>query len=493
MASISNAFPTDRVARGVAIRTEYEKPDVTTPTGRPIKIFIVGLAESSKTVSAAPYDFVSLADTASVFGYGSTMYQVAKALRPPTGVGAGVPITFFPMAVTAGGASAGDITPVGTVAGPERYVIKINNKPSLNIDMVKDETVADFIAKAISAVNGVIDSYMTASDGTTTLDLTSKVHTAEAGNQYYIEVESPANASLSFTITQPTGGAGTVDYETAWAVWNDTWYSHNINAVSDVTDDTYLDSAEAFGELRWSPEVHKPAKFYTGTNDATLATVTAITDLRKEDRNNIIDHSPGSNDLPWIIVSDKVKEKVIRAASFPAWDYTLLTCSALTPGPAANQLDSTAREATVEKGLSTIEVLDETVKISDSVTCYHPDGEEPPGFRYDVDIEKQCYMLYNISLIFNDPALAGRPLVPDGQAAGPNVLKPSFFKRKLFTLYDGAAIPGVISDPEYAKEKTIVQISGTNPKELDVLAVYKLGGNYNIGDITTKFSFFLGG
>lgn len=492
--AISSAFSQDRRARGLAIKTEYQAVDLSEPKGRPIKIFVPCLAQESVSVAAEPYDFVSMSDTAAKFGYKSTAYEIAEMLKPQYAIGVGsIPITFFPLAVTGTGAQAvGTITPTGTCTFSQTYIVKMNNKPSGKIDLVSGDAPAQFITKAIAAINGVLSFPAVASDGTTAVNLTVGFET-DAGDFCHIEVESPSNHEMTFALVQPTGGGGTIDISTAWAVFNDNWYSHVINGVDDVTGDTVLDSAESFGTLRRSAEVHKGFRMYTGTNEATLATVTAITDARKDDETNCIKHSPGSNDLPWVIAARHAGIACPVWYADPAQDPQLRTLDLLTAGPDANQLDSDARDQAVKKGLSTIEVQDGIVKISDSVTCYHPVGEDPPGFSYEVDDEKNAGMIYSINVIFSNPADAGNPTVPDFQTTtNPNVRKGSYFKQKLDRLFAGAGLAAWISDPDYAVANTQVVPSPTNPKRFDCRIVYKISGNNSVISVDNNFTFYVG-
>jgi phage tail sheath gpL-like len=488
----STAFPASRVARGLAIETDYIAPDLTQPAGRPPQIFLFGVAQYDKSIAATPFEFVSLSDLNDKVGRKCPLYQAAQMIKPQFGTGYGGKLTIFPVATSGTETQAvGDITPSGTATAAETHYVKVNNKLSAPISIVATDSVAEWIAKAITAVNAIIDMPMIASDGTTKLDMTAGFY-SDAGDHLYLEVVTPATTAFSFAFTQPTGGAATVDVSTAWAAFGDEWHSHVVNAMGDATDSTTLNSAQTFGEQRWGATVHKPFKMYTGSNEATAATIRAITDARSSDRINSIKWTPGSNDQPWNIAARMVALQCVRAASNPPRDYALIRCDLLTAGPAASQLDSDARDLAVNDGLSTVEIIDGEVYISDSVMCYHPAGEEPPGFRYDVDIEKECAMIYNIDLIFSNPADAGAPLIPNDQVTtNSDARKPSYFQRKLNTLYDGAALNAWITDSDFAKTNTSVSISST-PKRLDVSMVYKLSGNLNVISVDNNFSFYLG-
>lgn len=495
--AISNAFPQDRVARGVAIKTEYSAPTLSTPKGRPIKIFVYGIAQASVSVASEPYEFVSHADNAVKYGYKSTIYPACQMLKPQYGVGVGsIPIIIMPLAVTTGAQAAGTITPTGTVTTEQIYTIKENNTVVAEIKMTGSTgatTVADFCDLATAAINGKVTAQCAATDNTTAIGVEVGYET-DAGDFVHYEIESPTDAELTFVIVQPTGGSGTIDVSTAWDVFGDNWYSHVVNATSDATDSALLDSASAFGELRWGPEVKKPFKHYTGSNEATAATIRAITDARTTDRVNSIKWTPDSNDLPWVIAARMVSLLALTNNSDPAQDPQLRKCDFLTVGAAAYQLDSGGRDLAVKDGLSTIEVIDDAVFISNSVMCYHPAGEDPPAWREDVVIEKECAMIYNINQIFSNPSDAGNPIVLDSKTVtNPNARKPAYFKQKLDALYDAAEGAAIIADAEYAKENSVVEISGSNPNRIDVSAVYTLTGNYTVASVNNVFSFNLGG
>lgn len=493
--TISTAFSLNRVASGVAIDTQYAAVQAGTPAGRPIKIFVTGLAAADKTVLEEPYTFVSLTDTGTKFGYDSTLYQACKALKPDNakGIDSTTEVVLYPCTVTTGVQAAGDVTPTGTAAKVEQYRVKVGSVYSNYITTEVGDTVADWIDKAVVACQGVIDFPMAATDGATTLDLEAGIE-SDTGDFYEIEIESPADPDFTFTYTQPTGGGGTVDVDSALSALGNTWYSHILNALSDVTDDTLLDKFEAVGELRRDPEVKKPLVAFTGTGEATLATVTAITDARTDDKTNRIKHNPDTVEFPWTIAGRILAIQTSIAAKDPAMDYNGATVSLLSVGADSAQLTSAQQNEAVTKGLSTVDTGSGSVKIVDAVGVYHPDGEDPPAYRWDVTIEKEAAMLNSINLIFSNPNDTGNPLAPNDQVTtNPNVRKPNYWQAKLNALYKGAAKAGIIADPDYAIENTQVIISDSNPNRVEALCVYKQTGNAKVFSVTQKFSFYVGG
>jgi len=483
----SNAYPQDRQASGVAIETAYKNLIAGTPSGRPVKINIFGLAQESVSVVSQRYDYVGLAEAAAIVGYKSTIYQALLALNPNNGLGVGVPISFYPLTITSGVQSAGIITPTigATNTDTETYYIQIsnNNGRPAYLAVVKPAgmILADLCTAIAASINAKLDCPFVATATATVVTLECG-HEGEAGNQYVVSMTVPTDPDYTFAITQPVNGAGTVDTDNALASIQNEWDSHVINAFSDESDSVNLNKFDVFGELRWSAEVHKPIKFYTGTN-ATLTEARAITSARKDDRTNSIKPEHGSDDTPWFIVASILREQCRTAQKDAPTDYTKISVAGLTP---VNPTGTEFEDATMKDGLCTYKINDGVYEIADSVMCYHPDGESPPGWQYDNDIEKECYMLWNFAIIFE---YGGYPLAPDSQVVtNPNARKPSWYRARLFSFYDGAAGAVVISYPEAAKANSIVDLSTANNRRIDADLNYSLAGNTNIIAVSNNFN-----
>jgi phage tail sheath gpL-like len=492
--AISTAYPQSRTARGRAVKVIYENKGAAGTKFLPSRVVIVGQGAVAKgAYSTTKERIFSAAYAGNKWGYDSHIYQAALSVLPPNGDGVGdIPVTVYPLAQpTTGGVQAiGDITPSGTQTKQQTYNVKVSNMVSVDIVMAAGEGLSEFIEKAIPAVNGVLGMPGTASDGSTKLNFTVGWE-GESGNDVHLEVVAPDDAEMTFVVTQPTGGAGTVSITDALAQIGNIWETHVINCLQ-YTDSAILNEYATFNEGRWHPEVKKPLRVYTGTAEASLTTVTAVTDARKTDRTNIILPNPGSNDLPCVIAADMVRRIAKLANENPPHDYGKLDCPRLTPGPDGVQWDSTMRQAAFSAGCSSVEVVDEVVTISDVITCYHPTGEDPPAYQYDVDLAKIFTMIHNTNLAMA-PYDSGPPLVPDGQATkNPAAKKPKMVKGRLFKLIDNAATDVIISDPDYAKKNTQVGIGTTNSKRLDVKLVFLVGGNSNVISIDLVFGFYYG-
>lgn len=311
-------------------------------------------------------------------------------------------------------------------------------------------------------------------------------------NDLTIEIDGPS-VGVTFAITQPTGGLIDPDPSGALAqIGPNNWEPILLNGLS-VENDVALDAYQEWGEGRWSPVVKRPAVVITGANVTTPASAIAISDARKTDRINAQICVPGSPNLPCVQAARAVARIARLANNIPSHDYTMQPLDGIQPGDDGMQWDLLGRDTAVKGGSSTVEVVDGVPRLSNVVTFYHPTGEEPPAYRYLVDIVKLQNIVYNVDLAFSAPAWAGAALVPDSQAVTEaTAKKPKMAKAVMFGLIDNFAAFALISDPEYSKKNLTATINSQNPKRLDLRMPVKLSGNTNIIDAVVEWSFYFG-
>ena len=491
----TTAFPNDRRARGLAIESKYENFGAAGTRFRPVRVAVIGLGEDGVTYTTVKAQVFSARAVGEVYGYKSELYGAVSQLLPVNGDGVGsIPVTVYPIAQPVVGPvkAAGIIAVTGSTATKaEVYKIKINNVAALDVVTAVGDKVADFCDKAVEAINAVIGIPMTATDGDTHVDLTAGWSGA-TGNDLHIDILRPADAEFSYTLTQPTGGAGTISLAAALAQVGGIWETHIVNCAGPVT--AILNELQDFGVGRDLPEVHKPCVAISGINTTSVVTCAAITDARKTDYVNNLEPNPGSNDMPWVIAARATFRMAKSGNSDPATDYCLQKLNGLTPGPDGDQWTSAQRDYAVKKGLSTVEVIDGVVCMSDTVTMYHPTGEEPPAYAYVCDLQKLGTVIYNDDLIFGQGGgWPGAPLVPDNQAVkNPNAKKPKMGLSALSKLDDTLADDAIISDPDFSRANSSVGIGTSNPKRFDVVHKVKLSGNANVISINLSFGFYYG-
>jgi len=461
----------------------------------PMRVAVFG---QGSTVSQASYATTKKIVTSAKavgdeYGYGSPLHLVVNELLPPNGGGVGIiPITIFPLkddgaAVTA----AGTITPVGDQTAQQTYYVKVNNIKSKEFTLAVLATVADAVAAIVTAINSVINMPVIATDNASTVvDIDAKWGGA-SGNDIVVEVVG-TEAGIVFTVVQPASGATNPDITAALAQVGNIWETFILNCL-DITDTDTLSLYADFFEPRWGPLVKKPGVVFTGQTVVSQATAIVIPEARKTDRINAQLVAPGSDNLPFVVAADQLAAAVVIANNNPPVDYAGQKATSVTPGTDAEQWTGIEREAAVQGGSSTIEVVDNVVEMSDTVTFYHPAGEEPPAYRFINDIVKVWQDLFNLALIFEADAWKGAPLIPDFQpTTNPLAKKPKDAVTAIGVMLDALALEAIVSDPETAKKTIQANISATNPRRLDVSYTYQISGNTGIISITSNWGFFFG-
>jgi phage tail sheath gpL-like len=493
---VSSAVDLSAVARVVGIKTAFKDLRGGGVLFLPQRVCIFGQGNTAAVYSTDKAQITSAVQAGATYGYGSPIHLAALQLLPTNGDGVGtIPVTVYPLEDNASGVAAtADITPSGAATGAASFVVKINNIESAQFVVASGDSVAAIVTKITTALAAELNLPMTATDSTTKVDLTSKWKGASA-NDLYIEIEATSsedNSGITFAITQPTGGLVNPDVDDALAQIGNVWETMILNCL-DIADTATLDKYATVGEGRWGALVRKPLMVFTGSTATTPAAAITVPDARKTDRTNVQLVAPGSKDLPFVVAARELARIVKVANNNPPRDYGSQKATGLNPGPDGDQWDYTQRDVAVKGGSSTIEVKDEVINLSDTVTFYHPTGDPTPAYRYVCDIVKLQNIIFNLNLIFATEEWDGAPLIPDDQPTiNPTAKKPQMAVAAVNALIDSLGLNAIISDPETAKENTEAQISEQNPKRLDIALTLQLSGNTNIISVDFNFGFYFG-
>lgn len=462
-----------------------------------IAIVAQGATLSQAGYTLTPTRITSALQAATKYGFGSPIHLIARELFPVTGGGVGtIPVTVYPLKDDDTGApAAATITPSGAATIDAAYRVRIAGVTSAAFTTEDGDTVAAIVTKMTTAVNAILEMPMIASDDATELGLDAKWD-GTSGNGMVVEVltedgEVPTE-DVTFTIVQPTGGLVDPSVDDALAQFNNTWITMVVSGLA-ATNTAALDSFDAAGEGRWDVLVRKPFLAFSGSAETVVNTAIAVPDARKLDRTNVQLVAPGSPNLHCVIAAAQVREIAKVANNNPPTDYGSRTVRGLLPGTDSEQWTYAQRDQAVKGGSSTIEVKAGLVHVSDVVTCYHPDGDPTPAYRYVVDVVKVMNVIYNLDLEFANTKWDGCPLIPDGQpTVNPLARTPSAAKAAVCGIIDGLALQAILSDPATAKDSTTAVISASNPKRLDVSTTVQLSGNTNIISVDLNFGFFFG-
>jgi phage tail sheath gpL-like len=481
------------VARVTGITTEFINLRVESVLFLPQRIAVFAQGASASTYSTDKVEVESGAQIGALFGWGSPAHLIADALKPANGSGVGsIPVTLYPLedgyeAVTA----EGSITPSGSQTKAATYYVRAGGVLSAPFVVDPDtDSVAEICDAIVDAVNAVPKMPIIATGNATDVVVAPK-WAGPSGDLVVVEVIGDA-LGVTYTIVQPTGGLVVPDITAALAQMGNVWETMLLNA-EDIAETTLLDEFQTEGETRWGELVRKPFVCFTGNTIAAQASATAVSDARPTDRINAQLVAPGSPTLPCVVAARQLVQIARVANNNPPVDYGSRAVSGVIPGTDAEQWNYSVRDLAVKNGSSTIEVRDGLVHVADVVTFYHPTGEEPPAYRYVVDIVKLQNIIFNVDLIFATAEWDGAPLVPDNQAVtNPAARKPKSAKSEVAALMDALGLAAIISDPTGAKKTITAEIDSGNPKRLNVSGTFPLSGNANIKDFTLRWGFFFG-
>ena len=490
--TISTAVQQSSVARVLGIKTDFRnlKGGVTL---LPQRVAVVGQGSEAATYLTTKRQVFSAAEAGTLYGFGSPIHLACRQLLPANGDGVGaIPVTVYPLAADGSGVvSSGDITPTGTATKQGTINVLVNNIPSENIVISVGDTVAAVVTAMTNAINAVLEMPVVATDSTTQVDLDSKWKGASA-NDIVLSVVGPTDTGITFAATQPVNGASNPDVQDALDQIGNVWETLIVNCL-ETGDATALTAYSTFGEGRWGALVRKPLMVFSGTTEATVATAIVVPESRKTDRTNVQVPMPGSDHLPLEIAARWVCRVALVSNDNPPQDYGSQNLSGLTPGLDSEQWLYTQKDTAVKGGSSTSDVKDEVPTISDTVTFYHPTGEEPPAYRYVVDIMKVMNIIFNLDLIFATPEWDGAPLIPNDQpTTNRTAKKPYMAVSAMASMVDSLGLEAILSDPATAKDTIQAEINSSNPKRLDATLTVQLSGNTNIKSVDLFFGFFFG-
>ena len=446
------------------------------------------------TYSLDRREILSAAEAASVYGFGSPIHLAALQLFPLNNDGIkSIPVTVYPMDDDGAGVAADgsiDLTGAATAAGGG-FVI-VGGIRSANIAIASGDAAAAVAVLIETAIDAVLEMpVITGTIVADSLPLDAK-WAGESSNDILIDVSNISAAGLTFATTAMASGLNNPDIDTPTAKFGTKWETIILNLLNYEDADT-MDKYKVFGEGRWDTLVKKGLFVVTGAHDA-FATVAAVTDTaaRKDDFANSVIPAPGSPELPFVIAARAVSRIAVVANNNPPKNY-VETLDGLVAGTDGTQFLYASLDATVKDGCSTTVLESAKIKLNDTVTTYHPDGDPLPAYRYVVDLVKLQNIVFNVNLLFENDEWRGAPLLPDGDpTTNPAAKQPKDARTLLNNLADSLGLNAIISDPDFTKENTTVAINTQNPKRLDIVYPVKLSGNVEIVDVTVKFGFFFG-
>ena len=446
-------------------------------------------------------DFVSADEVAVECGYGSTAHLAAKRLRGNTLDVGGVQTVVFPLPENvAAVAQVFSVTVTGTASkSATQYIIIAGTYYSFTVLPTDDGDA--ILGKIKDAINAVVDSPVIAGAvATSALPITSKWK-GLTSNDIVIEFAGE-DVALTFAAAETVAGSGEVLPAAALALFGSEWNTIVVNCLGSTS--TVLNDYELFNGNstdktgRYNSEDWKPFIAITGTVKNVYTDLTAITTARKDEQTNVVMPAPQSLSLPLEIAAVTAAIYATRVQRDPKADILDVKLTGITAPQdlsIGNMDVYNYRDVIVKAGCCTVILKSGSFYVKDFVTTYHPDGEDPPQFRYVRNLAGIDFNAAYRILSLDETFIKGKTILPDSSTSTDSeVIKPkdgkSIMVNKLIIPF---ADSGIFADAAYSIEKMQVEIDSVNPDRFNVKIPYKRSGFARIISTTVVANFYLGG
>jgi phage tail sheath gpL-like len=503
----SDAVGLERISRVVGYKlTKGNFSEVSPNLPQRIAIFAEANTANQASITAnVGVEVTSAQQAGKLFGYGSPIHMIMRILRPISGgIVGGIPTIVYPQAEQGGAAAKViSITPTGTATGNGTHTVVIAGRRGLdggsyNINIVTGDTPTTISQKIADAINNVLGCPMTCSNDSpvTAAWCTSKWKgvTAEALN---ITVDTnDTDLGVTYAVQSEQSASGSPTVTTALGNIGNEWATLAINSYGTNTD--------IMGEFEaWNgrPDATTPTGRYTGIIMKPLIALTgtvaddpsAITDARPDDCTIALCPAPQSAGMQFEAAANYCALFARQMQDNPHLD---ISGKKLPDMPVYDGVigmdDYEVRDSYVKKGCSTVMITAGQYEIQDFVTTYHPEGEEPPQYRYcrnlmlDFNVRYGYYLLEIIYV--KDKAIANDADIVNAS----NVIKPKQWKGIVSGYAEDLASRALIADKAFMQSSITVNISGTNPDRLETFFRYKRTGTVRIASTTAEAGFNFG-
>lgn len=501
---MSDAVGSERVSKIVGYKITKGDFKETNPN-LPIRIAILGEANEANqaTLDLTPKQITSAQQAGQLYGFGSPIHMMMRILRPVNGGGVeGIPTFVYPQAKAAGAvAKVLQITPTGTATGNATHTAVIAGRTgidgfSYNFEVKTGDTPTEIIAKIRDAVNAVLSTPVIASVASGKTVLTSKWN-GLTSDKLNVTINTNGNGvGITYAVVSSVSGTGVPSVQTALDSFGSNWNTHVVNAYG--LDTSTMTLLEAFNGIpdpvnptgRYRGIVMKPFIAFTGSVEEDSS---AITDPRKDQVTIAICPAPLSAGLPLEAAANACALHARQAQDNPHLDIAGMAYPDMpTPVNIGAQAVYDNRDAIVQKGHSTVDLVNQRYVVEDLVTTYHPVGENPPQFRYvrsliqDFNIRFGYYLLEQINVV-------GHSIAGDNTTVNVSkVIKPKQWLQIINNYAEDLEKKNLIVDKEFMQSSITVDLGSTNPDRFDSFFRYKRSGFARISSTTAEAGFNFG-
>ena len=505
--AISDAVGLSRVSRVLGYKiTKGNFSNVTPNLPQKIAVLAEANAANQAGLSTTPVTITTLAQAATLYGYGSPIYTIMRILRPQNGGGVGgVPVVVYPQAEASGAvAKEFDVTPTGSATGAATHTLLIGGREGVegaryDFSIVSGDTVALITAKITAIVASVLGAPVTATDNTTKATLLAKWKgvTSEAITVEVLTNDKPVG--ITYAVASSATGSGLPSVVASLAMFGSSWNTIVVNSYN--SESATLNALEAFNGVpdkdtptgRYASIVVKPFIALFGNTDSTGWE--SIMAGRKIQVTNSICPAPSSKGQPMEAAANMAVLFANQANENPHLDVASKSYPDMPK--ASNWVGTTMatyneRDLLVQSGVTTVDLVNDLFQVQDFITSYRPDGETPPQFRYcrnimiDLNIFFGYHLLEEINVI--DHAIAADADI----VSVSKVIKPKQWKAIVKDYAVELGKKSLIADVPFMQASIEVGLSVSNPDRLETFFRYKRSGYARVLSTTAEAGFNFG-
>lgn len=509
--AISDAVGLERISRIVGYKLTKGDFSESSPN-LPQRIAVLAeMNTANQSNGTAPTRILSAQQAGTLYGYGSPAHIIARILFPTNGGGTigGIPVWFYPQLTAGGAAQKKTVTVTGTATGGGTHYVVIGGRYSLDggsyaVNIANGDTATQIAVKINDVINNVLGCPVTSAQTSPVgaVCTTTSKWTGATAQGINIRVDTGDSAlGLTYAVANTQTGTGIPTVDAALALFGNNWNTIVINSYG--FDATTCGTIQTFNGI---PNPTSPTGRYVGTKFLPFVSLTGTvedsdtgsanvlyTDSQKTQVTSSGCPAPLSEGLAMEAAANMCTLFARKSQDTPHLDveglsYPDMPIATTTPKMASYDV----RDAIVQMGMSTVDIVAGAYQVQDFVTTYHPVGEIPPQFRYcrnlmlDFNVRYAYYLIELINVV--DHMIAADVDV----VSASNVIKPKQWKAIVGELAVSLALRGLIADVAFMQDSITVGISTVNPDRLETFFRYKRTGVARILSSTAEAGFNFG-
>lgn len=430
---------------------------------------------TGSAVAGVPILVTRTDDAKGLFGLSSMLTSMHEIVRKNDLIGE---VWCLPVDDPAAGvAAAGTVTFSGspTESGTLNFYIGADR---IQMAVSASQTPAQLATALAAAITADTTLPVTAVAAAAVVTITAR-HKGLLGNDIKLQVNYRGSAGGEVTpagtgiaIVQPTGGAGTPNFDSAIAALGDEEFDFIIHPYGDTTTlDTFkLLMNDNAGRWSYSKQIY--GHVYTAKRD-TLVNLQNFGVLRNDQHHTIAGFENGVPNTCWEYAAAYGARNAVFIKADPARPTQTGILQGILPAPASQRFIKAEREVLLNAGIAT-SIVDSggNVMIERAITTYQKNsfGQKDPSYLDSETMHQLAVvtrrMRYRITQKYPRHKLGD-----DGQTfgAGQAIITPKVARGEFLAEYKAMELEGLVENYKLFAQHLIVERNANDPNRLDVL------------------------